>query len=397
MTPRKVLFWIHLVTGLLAGIVIFVMAVTGVLLAYERQMVGSADRSVRVLPPVFTQHVPLSRLVPKLRDQQGAMPMTVVMHHETDAPWLFTFGRSRTLFVNPYTGDVTGEASPRFRAFFATVEDIHRWLGGSGRARNAGRAVTGACNLLFLLLVCTGPFLWWPKEWTSARVRQVIFFRGGLSGRALFWNWHNVLGIWCAVPLLLIVATGVVMSYQWANDLLYRLTGNEPPRPQAFLVADNPGNRPGDRLHRPGEHSHEGLQFDVLDRALERGAQQIPDWKTMTVRLPAVPSAPMLVTLDVGNGGRPDQRTQLTVSPQTGEIIRSEPFSSYNLGRRLRMWARFTHTGETGGVLGQTIAAFAAAAASLLVVSGWVLALRRLFAWKKSSCHESELAAQRAD
>ncbi|MEI9892584.1 MAG: hypothetical protein WDN28_01340 [Chthoniobacter sp.] len=33
-----------------------------------------------------------------------------------------------------------------------------------------------------------------------------------------------------ALPLLLIITlTGVIMSYAWANDLLYRLTGNEPP------------------------------------------------------------------------------------------------------------------------------------------------------------------------
>ena len=77
----------------------------------------------------------------------------------------------------------------------------------------------------------TGPILWWPKEWTWNNLKKITLFRGGPWGRARDWNWHNVLGFWCAVPLLLIVVTGVIMSYPWANNLLYRMTGNTPPPP----------------------------------------------------------------------------------------------------------------------------------------------------------------------
>ena len=49
----RVIFWLHLVTGVVAGLVIFVMSATGVLLAFERQIVAFAERDVRtVQPPV---------------------------------------------------------------------------------------------------------------------------------------------------------------------------------------------------------------------------------------------------------------------------------------------------------------------------------------------------------
>ena len=35
---RKILFWTHLSVGLAAGVMVFVMAVTGVLLTYQKQM-----------------------------------------------------------------------------------------------------------------------------------------------------------------------------------------------------------------------------------------------------------------------------------------------------------------------------------------------------------------------
>ena len=113
-----------------------------------------------------------------------------------------------------------------------------------------------------------------------------------------------------------------------------------------------------------------------------RASQQVPDFTTISLRLPNPPANTLTFSIDRGNGGRPDLRSQLTLDRATGEIVRWEAFSGFNRGRQLRAWARFTHTGEAGGWLGQTIAVIATAGASLLVFTGLSLAVRRLFAWK---------------
>jgi uncharacterized iron-regulated membrane protein len=41
---RKVIFWCHLAAGVTAGVVVLIMCVTGVLLAYQRQITEWADR-----------------------------------------------------------------------------------------------------------------------------------------------------------------------------------------------------------------------------------------------------------------------------------------------------------------------------------------------------------------
>ena len=122
------------------------------------------------------------------------------------------------------------------------MTDWHRWLGQEGAGRETGRAITGACNLAFLFLVLSGMYLWIPRGYTWKHFRAVLLFRGGLEGKARDFNWHNVFGIWMAVPLVLVVASGAVMSYAWANDLLYRLATGEPApagaakkRPQASI------------------------------------------------------------------------------------------------------------------------------------------------------------------
>ena len=385
MTPRRILFWTHLTAGCVAGLVILTMSVTGILLAYRRQVINWTDRSFRAQPAAGAQRLPLEEVLATLRETQGQMPSAITVRAEPGAPVAFDFGRERTVFVNPYTGQFLGEGSPKLRAFFSTGEDLHRWLGVGGERRASGRAVTGACNLSFLILVTTGPFLWWPKEWNWKNLKKIVLLRGGPWVRARDWNWHNVLGFWCAVPLFLIVITGVIMSYAWANNLLYRMTGNAPPPqgpPAAQSLAERTPRSGQRRIPDLGARRIEASQFDGLEHLFARAGQQVPDWTTISLRLPNTPTGAFTFSIDRGNGGRPDLRSQLTLDRVSGELVRWEPFSGYNRGRQLRAWARFTHTGEAGGLLGQTIAAIASAGASLLVFTGLSLAVRRFAAWK---------------
>ncbi len=385
MTPRRVLFWIHLAAGCAAGLVILVMSVTGVLLAYKRQMINLSDRGFWVQPAAGAQRLPLDALLATIQESPGRAPTAITVRADSAAPVAFDFGRERTVFVNPYTGQVLGEGSRKLRTFFSTVEDVHRWLGVSNGNRSAGRAITGACNLSFLILVITGPILWWPKEWNWSNLKKITLFRAGPWGRARDWNWHNVLGFWCVLPLFVIVLTGVIMSYGWANNLLYRMTGNTPPPPGPAAV-QNAGRGSGAGRERNPEQSlrkPEGATLQGLDKLFARASLQVPGWTTISLRLPDNSAGPLTLSIDRGNGGRPDLRSQLTLDRATGEIVRWEPFSSYNRGRQLRAWARFSHTGEAGGVLlGQTLAAMVSLGASLLVFTGLSLAVRRLLAWK---------------
>ena len=231
MTFRKTLFWLHLIAGAIAGIVILIMSVTGVLLMYEKQMIAWADQRELTAAPSAPGAARLSieSLLAKVRETRQATPASIVVTSDVTAPVSFAFGRESTVFVDPYSGTIVGEGSKGVREFFHVITDWHRWLAMEGAGRTTGRAITGACNLAFLVLVVSGIYLWLPRTWTRSSVRAVAWFRGGLPGKARDFNWHNVIGLWCFVPLLLIVASGAVISYPWASNLVYRLAGSEPP------------------------------------------------------------------------------------------------------------------------------------------------------------------------
>lgn len=363
MKFRKLIFWLHLIVGVVAGVVIFIMSVTGVMLAYERQMLVSADGN-RVAPGSSgATRLPVETLLATVRESQSnAVPSMMVLRSDPGAPLTVNFGKDRAVLVDPYTGTVLGEGANKVRAFFRLVTDWHRWLGTNETGRAVGRAITGGCNLAFLFLVVSGFYLWWPRKWSWASIKSITWFNRGLQGKARHWNWHNVAGFWSAPVLFFIVVTGVIMSYPWANNLLYRLTGNEPPPPRA------PGSN--------REKAIPNMDFAGLNQWWAQVEAEVPNWKSITMRTPSGPGAPISFTIDQSNGGRPDKRLQLSINPKTDEITR-EKYDGYNAGRRLRLWARFVHTGEAGGFAGQTVAMLASAAAALLVYTGLSLAWRR--------------------
>ncbi|HST23941.1 MAG TPA: PepSY-associated TM helix domain-containing protein, partial [Blastocatellia bacterium] len=246
---RKVFFWCHLTAGVIAGLVILIMSVTGALLAFQPQIERFADRDARTVQPPQAEAPRLSTqaLFAKVREARPDLkPTGLTLQSDPTAAAAFALGRDGILYVNPYTGDVTGESAKGVRSFFQVVTDWHRWLGTSGDGRATGRAVTGACNAAFLFLAISGLYIWWPKKWTRKSLSSITVFKRGLQGRARDFNWHNVTGFWCALVLVILTATGMVMSYQWANNLLYTMTGSPVPQaaqPQGGGAANQSANQ----------------------------------------------------------------------------------------------------------------------------------------------------------
>lgn len=371
---RRVIFWCHLLAGTLAAVVILLMSVTGVLLAYEKQISYWADtRDYRIAPPLTgAGRLPVETLLARVRETQPTTPSTVTMRSATDAPASFGYAGGRSVYVNPYTGETLGEGAPGVRSFFRTMTDWHRWIGAKGDARATGRAVTGAANLCFLFLVMSGFYLWWPRTWTLKRFRQVLWFRRGVSGKARDFNWHNVIGFWSALPLFVVVFSAVVISYTWASNLVYRVVGEAPPAPRAAVPAPQ---------QNTADQRAEALPTDGLDRSFARAEQQVAGWKSISLQLPSKTDAPLTFTIDSGNGGQPQKRAQLVLDRASGEVVRWEPFSSYTAGRRLRSYLRFAHTGEVAGLAGQTVAALVSLGGAFLVWTGLSLAWRRFRGW----------------
>ena len=376
---RRVLFWMHLCTGVLIGALVIFFSITGALLAYERPIIHAADKHFYQPDPAGQNgaRLPLDEMVAQITQALPATWETLSLHQDPNWPVEIQTGRSVYL-LDPHSGRFQGPASPNTRAFFAEVTALHRWFGLANASHAAATGVKGVVVLLFLFLLLSGAFLWMPNRWAHHSVRTGIVPRFDASGRARNYNWHKVTGFWLILPLAILVTTGIVMAYPWANALLFRLAGSPVP-----VRGEGPKQRRhgGERNHALPSH---------LDQAFALAVKETKDWRSVTLHLPPSPAG-LSFAVDRGDGGQPHLREQVLINPKTLEIVRREPFAALSRGHQWRNWVRYAHTGEAGGWWGETIAFLTACGAVLLAFTGYALSLGRLQRWRRSGAQKRRL------
>ncbi|HEU5080486.1 MAG TPA: PepSY-associated TM helix domain-containing protein [Opitutaceae bacterium] len=410
---RKTLFWIHLIAGVITGLVIALMSATGVALAFEKELLAWAEKDAQVVavPSEASARIPLDDLLKRFRSENPeARPSAVTVSSKLDAAVAITVGRDAVYYINPYTGEIRRPASTAMRDALRKAEDAHRWLALEGDGRTTGRAITGASNLAFLVLGVTGLYLWWPRQFTWRALRPSIWFVGGAKAKAREWNWHNTIGFWTLPVLIVLTASGVVMSYRWANNLVYRFAGEAPP---AIGGPGGPaGNAGGGAIEFPAPAA--GARPASYATHLATLEQTLPNWQTITFRMAANrPNAPRAgsrsANSDTPQAGGPrsanadtprrgsERRsvspvtamvrsqnefpsfasTTVTLDPYTSAVLKKESLADATPGRRARMWLRFLHTGEALGMTGKILAALASLGGVFLVYTGFAMAIRR--------------------
>ena len=374
---HKIIFWTHLLAGVIAGLVIFIMSFTGVVLMYEPQISEYSEWRARWVTPQ-AKRLPLDELVAKVREANpDSRPAFITVKSDPAASVIINLGRENTVFINPYTGELLGGLSATHN-FLHEIVDWHRWLGMDEEGRTIGKAITGACNLAFFWLAVTGVYLWWPNSWKWRGLKTSLIFNRRLSGKARDWNWHNVIGFWSSSVLVVLTLTAAVMSYPWANDLLYTLTGSEPPpRTQGPVgppqrTGRGPGSAEEKRIAKP---------MASLDALLASAERQVPGWTMLMMRFPSRTDGPVTVSISEPSAPHNFARSQLTLNRATADVVKWEPYSDNSTGRKLRTWFRGLHTGEAFGFFSQTIAGLASLGGCFLVWTGLAMAWRRFRSW----------------
>jgi uncharacterized iron-regulated membrane protein len=404
---RTALFWLHLVCGVSAGVVILVMSATGVILALKPQIQDWVERDVRYVTPGAAR-LGASQLLDAVKQARpDASPQSLALARDPAAAATISLGRDGNLYIDPYTGTALGTGSARTTQFFQSITNWHRYLGATGESRASGRSVTGASNLAFLVLAVTGLLIWWPKQLSLQCLKPIVWFRRTSTGRARDFNWHNTIGFWCLIPIVIMTVSGTVLSYPWASDLVYRLSGSPVPGARGGGRGGPPPSDAGGRQARgggeearggrggPGGRGSAGQQREGgtgtasesavvpagLDRIWARAEQQVSTWSLLSMRLPTREGGPVTFTITDGANWNAFGRSNLTLNSSSGEVVQWQPYEASNLGQKVRGWLRFAHTGELGGLTGQILAGLGCLGGVFLVGTGLSLALRRLWNW----------------
>jgi uncharacterized iron-regulated membrane protein len=359
---RKTIFWLHLGTGVVVGLVVAMMSFTGVLLTYERQLIEWADSKEWPEHQAGAERLSIEEIAASAAEA-GVNARRITFYRNEQQPLLAGGGRrDPSTRIDAFTGDDLGRAHNGTRELMETLTGWHRWFNATGESRETAILITGGSNLAFLFLIVSGAYLWLPKMMRWPMLRTRLLFMSYRTSKLRDFYWHHIFAAWSIIPLIVIVATAVVISFPWANGLLTGMAGDSPGReiePSLETVAASTAQR-------------------NLDELLQTAMAQSDDWNALTINMPEPGARTVSFELDEGSGRQPHKRHTVMLDTLTGKVVGASDFADRPPATRAISWNRYLHTGESFGVVGQTIAGLVSIASLLMVWTGFALAWRRL-------------------
>ena len=209
---------IHLWLGLISGLFVCFLGITGCILAFEREIenVTQPYRNLEVqnkplLPPTALKKIADQALPNKHAHSITYQPgkSAQVVYYNFDPEYYYI------VFVNQYTGEVI-KVKNMNDDFFRIVIMGHYYL---WLPPEIGQPVLTTATLMFVVLLFSGLILWWPKNKAASKQRFTI--KWNAKWRRVNYDFHNVLGFYITWIIIFIALSGMVMGFQWFAKSVY--------------------------------------------------------------------------------------------------------------------------------------------------------------------------------
>jgi uncharacterized iron-regulated membrane protein len=203
---RRILFRVHLWTGLSVGLYLLVVCVTGSALVFR------IDLQRALHPGLFTPtpgpQADPATIMERVRDAFPGDRLSGVEAPTTLRPTYLAYvvqgQRFRTVLVDPTTGRVLGELPEQ--SFLRTLQELQFNL----LAGRTGRTVNGLGAIALLLMCATGLVIWWPGR---ANWRSALAIDARRNWRRITWELHRAAGFWAVGFIAMWAVTGLSFAF----------------------------------------------------------------------------------------------------------------------------------------------------------------------------------------
>ncbi|MEG4028419.1 MULTISPECIES: PepSY-associated TM helix domain-containing protein [unclassified Microcoleus] len=347
MKFRKLAFKLHLYLGLVVGIFLAVIALTGSLLVFSPEIERFFNPQILQVIPQAEQ-IPLEnvlQIVEKAYPQNQALSI-LLPRSAKDVCQVSMLSKSEeivSVYVNPYSGIITGARLWK-ETLTGFIFTLHAELAGG----EFGHLVVGICGLVMLGLTFTGLVLW--TGWRNLARGFSIKWKAHWQ-RTVF-DLHNVSGIVSVAFLILISATGTaIIFYAPVESTLYWLT-NEKPQPALT------------------SHPHSSSSRQNIDEILHQVNTVWPEAKTTFISLPLKPEAIFKVRKKFPNEPHPNGVSTIYIDQYSGKILQADSVNSASVANRILNSLYPLHIGSYGGIYLRLVHAIAGLPAIVLFVTG---------------------------
>nr|WP_278345782.1 PepSY-associated TM helix domain-containing protein [Alteromonas macleodii] len=370
-TFKRWVFWAHLFAGLLASIVVFIMAFTGILLTYERQFKELSEMAYAQTIDIEKSVISTERVVSILREKHPNEAHIFVRWVNSEGAAIPAWAGEHSYLIHPYTGDILREGEGGVEEAFHVITDLHRYLLMEGDYQLIGKTITAYSNLIFIFLLLSGVIIWLPKHISKKSLKQQMWLRQKYTNKQhRRRHWHFVFGMWSLPFLVVIGLTATLFYFEWANKALYGMYGEQVPTREKKAM---PETLDADVV------SYDTLFTKAQQHANENGYQ---DWYSMWMEIGKSEGVARFY-IDKSIGHRQELAYSLYFDTGTGDITRTLYKTDWPKGSQAWGTSRFLHTGEYFGFIGQTIAGLVSLLCCILVYTGTLLGVQRLLNLRK--------------
>lgn len=206
---------IHLALALISGLLLINLSLSGALLVYAKEIQRLVNpqywtveqSSIPSKRPVLT----LTELTNKVYLATGQKVTSIEIPENNDTAWQIRLENKNYLSIDQYSGKVLLEYG-FYETFYGFVMAWHRWLLYSNEKGDKPLQMwISIASLLLIFELLIGVYLWVkPKN----RIKR-LKIRWQAKYKVLFQQLHNVIGVYCCLPLILIAFSG--MAFYWQD------------------------------------------------------------------------------------------------------------------------------------------------------------------------------------
>ncbi|TVZ14061.1 PepSY-associated TM helix domain-containing protein [Maribacter sp. MAR_2009_72] len=359
MSIRKFILQLHKILGLVTGVVVFIVAITGCCWSFREEIESFYDGYKKVMPQELPMLTPSKARDIAMKVLPGHHVHGTLYQQGDDAIEVIFYDLEpefyQSVFLDPYTGKVI-KVVDHFSGFFAFILDghMHLWL-----PKKIGAQVVGISILVFMVIIISGIFLWLPKKQKNLKQRLTLDWKQTTRWKRKNFDLHTVIGFYICSLALLLAFTGTIMSYTWFHYAVYKSIGGQ--KDVEFIIPANKSS---------GQKLGNILPMDVLVTKLR---QESPDAKSIELHYPATENESIYVEISNSDGLYYNADYRFFDQHTLEEIETSSLYGKYENAKAADKLLRMNydiHIGAIGGLAGKTIAFLISLLTATLPVTG---------------------------